>query len=105
MEEEDIPKVTIDEIERAGERLATGKAPGPDGVPPEVARMMAQPRPGLLQKLANKIFREGTYPKQWKKASLVLIPKPGKKIGPSAFRPICLLDTMGKIMENILVNR
>lgn len=33
--EEDIPKVHADEVRIAGERMKLGKAPGPDGVPPE----------------------------------------------------------------------
>lgn len=101
----EIPGVTLEEIKTARERLATGKAPGPDGIPPEVARLMVERWPGVFQNLVNTALREGIFPKEWKKASLVLIPKPGKKKGPSAFRPICLLDTMGKLLENILVGR
>ena len=37
---------------------------------------------------------------------MVLIPKPCKPPGePSTYRPICLIDTMGKILEKIIYNR
>ncbi|XP_070067110.1 uncharacterized protein [Drosophila virilis] len=37
---------------------------------------------------------------------LVLIPKPGKELDdPSSYRPLCMLDTMGKIFERIICNR
>jgi len=37
---------------------------------------------------------------------LVLLPKAGKEAGtPSAYRPICLLDEVGKIFERILATR
>jgi len=37
---------------------------------------------------------------------LVLLPKAGREAGtPSAYRPICLLDEVGKIFERILATR
>ena len=94
---EDIPEVTLEEVEQARNRLAT-KAPGLDGIPPEVARLLVKRWPKVFQDLANKLLREGRFPRLWKRASLVLIPKPGRKTGPSAYRPICLIDAMGKIL-------
>jgi len=54
----------------------------------------------------NKCLRQGQFPQQWKKAKLVLLPKAGREAGtPSAYRPICLLDEVGKIFERILATR
>lgn len=103
--ENELPEVTLDEIERARERLAPGKAPGPDGIPPEVVRILVKYKPHVFKNLANKLFSEGRFPVAWKQADLALIPKPGKKPGPSAYRPICLLDTTAKIMEHIIAGR
>jgi hypothetical protein len=102
---EDIPEVSLEEVERAAKRLASGKAPGPDGIPPAVAKLLVRRWPNLFQSLANKLLAEGRFPDLWKRANLVLVPKPGAAPGPSAYRPICLLDTMGKILENVLVER
>lgn len=103
--QEDIPEITTEEIEQARERLAAGKAPGPDGLPPEAIKLLIKRWPDLFRSLANRLLREGRFPKIWKEADLVLIPKPGKKTGPSAQRPICLLNTTAKVMENVIIAR
>jgi hypothetical protein len=42
----------------------------------------------------------------WKHAGVISIPKPGKDPAlPSSYRPISLLDTIGKIFEKILLSR
>lgn len=36
----------------------------------------------------------------------MLLPKPGKQPGdPVSYKPICLLDTLGKLLEIIILNR
>ena len=51
-------------------------------------------------------MKEKTFPEVWKKQKLDLLPKPNKRHGdPSSYRPICLLDTAGKIFERIIYNR
>ncbi|XP_065072524.1 uncharacterized protein LOC135696917 [Ochlerotatus camptorhynchus] len=48
----------------------------------------------------------GIFPDAWKQQRLVLLPKPGKPPGdPSTYRPICLLDTTGKLLESVILNR
>ncbi|XP_029157038.1 uncharacterized protein LOC114929630 [Nylanderia fulva] len=59
-----------------------------------------------MRHLYNECLRTGTFPQVWKKASIVLIPKEGKhKEPPSAYRPICLLDEAGKILERVIAAR
>jgi len=59
-----------------------------------------------LGHIFNMCLRQRAFPPEWKKASLVLLPKEGKEAGtPSAYRPICLLDEVGKIFERIIANR
>uniref|UniRef100_A0ABD2X9G9 Reverse transcriptase domain-containing protein n=1 Tax=Trichogramma kaykai TaxID=54128 RepID=A0ABD2X9G9_9HYME len=42
-------------------------------------------------------------PSGWKRQRLVLLPKPGKPPDePSSYRPLCMLDTAGKILERII---
>ena len=97
---------TSAELDGAVARIRTGRAPGPDGVPPEVARAALLLRPGLFLCVANAALSEGRFPRQMKEAKLVLIPKPIKNVGdPKAFRPISLLSVFGKVLEAMLEAR
>lgn len=42
----------------------------------------------------------------WKVFKLVLIQKPGKSsLSPESFRPLCLIDVIGKLYEYLIKNR
>lgn len=100
------PVFTRDEIARCATRLPTGKAPGPDGVPDIVVRELASRRPDVLQEVFNTCLREGVFPDRWKVAKLVLLRKGAKPLdSPSSYRPICLLDSVGKLFERLLKAR
>ncbi|KAF5187399.1 reverse transcriptase [Thalictrum thalictroides] len=71
-----IPEFSIDELKKAAKRLPAGKATGPSGIPNERARLV------LLRKGPDK-------PPE----------------APSSYRPICMLDTPGKLLERLLLQR
>ena len=101
-----IPTVTVEEVKEAGRGVKTGKAPGPDEIPPEATRYLLLECPEIFQKVSERILTEGRFPDLWKRARLVLIPKPGRPAGdPSAYRPLCLLSTVGKAMEALIAAR
>lgn len=81
-------------------------APGPDGIPGKVWGLALGALGGRLKDLMNQCLIEGKFPKQWKKAGMVLMKKEGKPDNfPSSYRPICLLDEVGKMYERILAGR
>ena len=102
-----IPEFTLAEVTAAVGRFGSrGRAPGPDGIPSRVWGVVHAARPERLTAVLNQCLREGTFPGRWKHARLVLIAKPGKPVGePSSYRPLCLLDDVGKIFESLLVAR
>lgn len=103
---EDIEPFTLDELREAKKRLKPGKAPGPDQVPNEVIAAVIDIWPSLLLETFNTCLRDGVFPKRWKKQKLVLLRKGEKPLGePSSYRPICLLDTMGKLFERLILQR
>jgi hypothetical protein len=57
--------------------------------------------------IANACFEHGHWPTFFKESLLVIIPKPGKPsyAAPKAFRPIVLLNTMGKLIDKCVSNR
>ncbi|KAJ3560736.1 hypothetical protein NP233_g10643 [Leucocoprinus birnbaumii] len=58
----------------------------------------------LLLRLANACITYAHWPTHFKESVLVIIPKPGKPAydTPKAFRPIVLLNTIGKLIEKML---
>lgn len=101
-----FPEISCAEIIQCGLEIALGKAPGPDGVPDMVVREIALRKPELLRSLFNRCLDQGVFPESWKVAKLVLIRKGAKPLDcPSSYRPICLLNTVGKLFERIIKTR
>ena len=81
-------------------------APGPDGVPARVWALTSAIFADRLRALYEACLKSGVFPRRWKEARLVLLKKDGRAADqPSAYRPICLLDEVGKTFERILVGR
>ena len=60
--------------------------------------------PEILLEVFNSCLREGRFFAEWKKQRLVLLRKGNKPLGDcSSYRPICLLDTMGKLLEEMIL--
>jgi hypothetical protein len=60
----------------------------------------------MLTGLYNQCARDGILPASWKRSRVVLLRKRGKPEGePSSYRPICLLNVVGKVLETMLVIR
>lgn len=56
--------------------------------------------------LFDRCLKDGMYPRAWRTARLVLLRKEGRPLdSPSAYRPICLLDEVGKLLERIIAAR
>ena len=97
---------TLEELKGAGERLKANTAPGLDGVPNEILKKMIRAYPEILLEAFNSCLWEGKFFVDWKKQRLVLLRKGNKPLGvASSYRPICLLDTMGKLLEKLILQR
>lgn len=82
------------------------KAPGPDGITTKIIWAVHRCDPGLLLRLYNACLRSGTFPEQWKESRVVLLRKGDKPEGvPSSYRPLCLLNDLGKVLEHLLAQR
>lgn len=95
-----------EELMKASKKLKIGKSPGPDGIPNEALKLTVQFWPELLLDTYNTCFKNGIFPKCWKTQKLVLLRKGNKPLNePSSYRPLCMINTMGKLYKSLLYAR
>jgi endonuclease/exonuclease/phosphatase family metal-dependent hydrolase len=102
---ENVEEFTVDELTRAAAKIKSGKAAGPDGIPPEAIKLAVATDPERMLEIMNGLLRRGEFPTEWKAARLVLIPKPKQESQEAAYRPICLINTISKLYEALIAMR
>ncbi|CAB0036639.1 unnamed protein product, partial [Trichogramma brassicae] len=86
---EPIPAVTLEEL-----------------IPNSALKVAIATRPDIFLLVYTTCLETGVFPSGWKRQRLVLLPKSGKPHDePSSYRPLCMLDTAGKILERIICDR
>jgi ribonuclease HI len=104
-----FPPISQKEIWDALRPTTNSSAPGPDHVTwRHIKLALSMPEVDeALAALYNKICFSGTWPTHFKDSYSVIIPKPNKPDYsiPKAYRPIALLNTLGKLLTKILANR
>ena len=96
---------TKTEIAKAIRSLKSGKAAGPDGIPPEALKVDIQTSTDMLHPLLKKIWEEENVPDDWKKGHLVKLPKKGDLSNCNNWRGIMLLSIPGKVLARIILER
>ena len=101
------PKLTItEEVQEAMRGLKFNKAPDPNGTPNKGLKDLPQQAVSFLVLIFKDILLTHHFPSAWNHARLISILKPGKDPAlPSSYRSIRLLETFGKLLENILLAR
>lgn len=103
---ENLRKIDKAELNLAAKSLKNNIAPGPDGITNEAVKTIVALNPEVIESVYNTCLTEGVFPKRWKRARLVLIRKGDKPLdNPSSYRPLCLLDCLGKLLEKVIDNR
>ena len=98
--------VTEEEIQKIIQKFKPDKAPGPDGITNRILRILSETAGNKLAHLANTCITLGHFPSQFKEAITVVLPKPGKPVEEAgSYRPIALLNTIGKVIETAVVDR
>ena len=86
--------------------LPNNKAPGCDGIENKILKNITTKATVQLTHIINASLRIGYFPKQWKTAIVVPVPKPNKNpTDPCNYRPISLLNTMSKVAEKVILAR
>jgi hypothetical protein len=85
-------------------KLKGRKAPGCDGVPNILLKNISGRAAILLTYIFFFCLELCYFPKKWRHATVIPIPKPGKD-HPSNYRPISLLSFISKILERVILKR
>ena len=87
--------------------LRNGRAPGPDEVPYELLKLAPEKLKHSLHECINAILVDGNAPPaEWLGGLVRFLLKPGGDLlDPSAYRPVCLLPTVYKILSAIIKDR
>jgi hypothetical protein len=79
------------------------KAAGHDLITGEILKHLPRTAIAFLTTLFNRMLYLSYFPKQWKYAQIVMVPKPGKPpTEVTSYRPISLLPLLSKIFERLL---
>ncbi|KAF8665061.1 hypothetical protein AX14_006643, partial [Amanita brunnescens Koide BX004] len=107
--ERTFPEFSCQEIHDAVALTGNNSAPGPDHITWELLKASLQVggAPEGLCHMFNVIRSNGVWPTWFKQSTCVIIPKPNKPRYniPKAFRPISLLNTIGKLLTKIIATR
>lgn len=103
----ECPPITEREIEQVIRRLSPNKAPGADGITNGILQQVLDVILQSLLAIYNACLRIGYCPAHFRDAITVVLRKPGKDdyAQPKAYRPIALLNTLGKALEAVVANR
>ena len=106
MDELDTPP-TIEELNKAIDSLSSDKAPGNDGIPPEIIK--AGKDSSLINRLHELLidcWEEGTVPQDMRDAKIVTLYKnKGDRSDCNNFRGISLLSITGNVFARVVLNR
>ena len=101
-----VPYVTPSEVKKEIKSLKSSKSPGPDKISNLVLKNMPYKMICHITKIFNCALKLEYFPKCWRHAHIVTIPKNKKNpCLPENRRPISLLDTHGKLLEKIILRR
>ncbi|XP_068671124.1 uncharacterized protein [Montipora foliosa] len=96
---------TLEELSKAIDALSCGKAPGDDGIPPEIIKCG---KPALLEPLHELLclcWREGNVPQDMRDAKIVTLYNKGDRSDCNNYRGISLLSIVGKVFARVVLAR
>ena len=97
---------TVEEVLEHLRKCKTRSAAGLDGVGYALLKKAPPSYHAYIAKFFGACLRIGYFPKAWKHAKVIMIPKPNKDTSSAKnYRPISLLSCLGKLFERLLAGR
>lgn len=102
-----IKRVSVAEIQKCiNNRIAPKKSPGYDCLTGALLRELPICAIAYIRNIYNAMLALNYFPKVWKVAEIIAIPKPGKDATEAtSYRPISLLPVLSKVFEKIFLDR
>ena len=105
----ELPWQPITELEvfRSLKSAKSSTAPGEDGLPTLVWKRLWTYIGNTITQIFTASIDLSYHPRRWRCARIVVLRKPGKPDYslPGAYRPISLLNTLGKLLEAVMARR
>ena len=95
----------MEDLNRALDKANKKSAPGADKVSYKILKLCSEKFKALLLDVYNSCWENGYFPKVWKTATIVTIPKTENASVPKDYRPISLLPCLGKTFERMINDR
>ena len=99
--------ITESEISDALRPTSNKSAPGPSGHNYKLVKWAFSSSPSCFRVLFEACLSLGYHPRAWKTATIAVVPKPGKEDYslPKCYRPVALLECIGKLLEKVVAKR
>ena len=94
--------VTEERVKTSIDGLREFAAPGPDGFPPKLLKILRNEIALPLAILFRKSIDDGEIPDEWRDAHVTAIHKKGSKADPGNYRGVSLTSVIGKLMERMI---
>lgn len=94
--------ITRVETIKAIKLMAVNKASGPDSISPKLIKEGINQLADPLTKLFNLSLLHKIFPNAWKRSNVTAIHKKDSRNNPTNYRPISLLNILGKLMERCI---
>ena len=98
-------QITEDEVRNSLKKLKNEKAPGIYGIKNKLLKTIIEEITPPLTELFNDCMNNSYFPKKLKIAKIIMIPKIKNTRKIKEHRPISLLPTIGKILEQLIANK
>ena len=98
---------TTEDARKALYKTKSWSWPGNDGIPNGFLKALGEPLLAAVASLTTACWKSGYYPKRFRVARTVVLRKPGKKdyAAAGSWRPIALLNTIGKMVESMTADK
>ena len=97
--------LTVDDISEIMSDLNPNKSTGPDTIPPGILKCSKPVTSTTLCHIVNSSLRTGSFPNQWKHATVIPLHKGGNKLELRNYWPISLLPVSSKLIERVVSNQ